>query len=48
MEESCAYCGDEVPGGGVKQDEQLFCCQECLNAHNEETLSFLEEDESDS
>ncbi len=47
MEGSCAYCGDEVIGDGVKQDSQLFCCQECLDAYNGETLSLLEDEEID-
>lgn len=47
MEEFCAYCGEEVMGGGVRQDDDVFCTQECLDAFNEEALLFMEEDERD-
>ncbi|UCG50379.1 MAG: hypothetical protein JSW58_09185 [Candidatus Latescibacterota bacterium] len=47
MEEFCAYCGDEILGEVVRHDDNVFCCQECLDAYNDEALLFLEEDERD-
>ena len=48
MEDACAYCGDEITGEAVRQDEQVFCSQDCLDAYNEEALEFLEDEEIDS
>lgn len=47
MEESCAYCGEEVLGEGLRQDDQVFCCQECMDAANQETFDFLDVHEYD-
>lgn len=47
MEESCAYCGDEVIGDSLRQDGKSFCCEECLDAYNAETMSILEDEEFD-
>jgi hypothetical protein len=47
MEEFCAYCGEEVVGEGVRQNDNVFCSQECLDAFNEEELLFMEEEERD-
>lgn len=47
MVEFCAYCGEEMVDGSVRQNENVFCSQECLDAYNEETLLFAEEDERD-
>jgi hypothetical protein len=45
MKQTCTYCGDEFMGEGIMQDEQVFCCPECLQANREETLDILDEDE---
>ncbi|MEJ2720736.1 MAG: hypothetical protein P8181_06290 [bacterium] len=45
MEEFCAYCGDRVYGDAIRENENVFCCEECLDAYNDEALLFLEEDE---
>jgi hypothetical protein len=47
MEEFCAYCGEEIVGDGIRQNDNAFCCEECLDAYNEEAMLFLEEDERD-
>ena len=45
MEEFCAYCGGRVYGDAIRENENVFCCEECLDAYNDEALLFLEEDE---
>ena len=47
MDEFCAYCGDKVIGDAIREKDTVFCCEECLDAYNEETLLFLEEDDRD-
>lgn len=47
MEEFCAYCGEVVIGEGPRQKDNAFCCEECLDAFNEEAMLFLEEEERD-
>jgi predicted nucleic acid-binding Zn ribbon protein len=43
--DTCAYCGDEIIGSGVRLYDQVFCSQECLEAYSEETFDFLEDEE---
>ena len=47
MVEFCAYCGEEMVDGGMRQNENVFCSQDCIDAYNEEALLFAEEDERD-
>ena len=47
MEQFCAYCGDRVLGDAIRQKQNVFCCEECLDAYNEEALLFLDEDKRD-
>jgi hypothetical protein len=47
MDEVCAYCGDKVLGDAIRGNGKVFCCDECLDAYNEEALLFLEEDDGD-
>ena len=42
MENSCAYCGEEVLGEGYKQNDQVFCSEQCVDAANRETFDFLD------
>ncbi len=47
MEDFCAYCGEEIAGEGIHQNDNVFCSQECLDAFNEEELLFMDEEEKD-
>jgi hypothetical protein len=47
MDDSCAYCGDEIEGEGVRQGELTFCSQECLDAYNEDSFDDIDEVEFD-
>lgn len=42
MEETCSYCGEEILGEGVRYNEQAYCCQECVDAANEDAFDFLD------
>jgi hypothetical protein len=42
MEECCAYCGEEILGEAVVRSGMVYCCQECLNAVNEDQFEFLD------
>ncbi len=47
MEESCAYCGEEIQDGGFRQNDQVFCCQPCVDAAHQETFDVLDAAEYD-
>ncbi len=44
----CAYCGDEINGRPIKQNEDYYCSLECANAVagivSEEVEGYYEED----
>lgn len=43
MQESCAYCGEEILADAIRQDDQVFCSQECLDAYNGDAFDFLDQ-----
>lgn len=43
MEESCAYCGEEILVDPIRRDERVFCCQDCLDAFSEDSFDYLDQ-----
>ena len=42
MEDTCAYCGEEVLAERYRHHDQVFCCQECMDAATEDSLDYLD------
>jgi hypothetical protein len=47
MDESCAYCGDEILSEAVRRFELAYCCRECLDAAEEDQFDFIDSLEYD-
>ncbi len=43
MTEHCAYCGDEIVAEAVRDDDRVFCCEECLDAFNEDSFDHMDQ-----
>jgi hypothetical protein len=43
MQENCTYCGDEILTDGIREDDRVFCCQECLDAYAEDAFDYLDQ-----
>lgn len=40
--ETCAYCGEEVFDESFRQSGVTYCCQECLDAANEDSMEYMD------